>query len=134
MSPKPAFLLGAAALAVAMAVFELKRVVRERERELARLERAIAQERDRIRTLRADLAWLTRPERLTTQAGQLGLEPARVERFVRVDELPDATALLFAGRSLTVPIEAGEAIELRFKPVQRLRPLAAGPARGAAGR
>ncbi len=73
MSSRAAIALGAAALCAAMAVFELKRVVHERERELAALERAIAEERARIRTLRADLAWLTRPERIATQARQLGL-------------------------------------------------------------
>lgn len=117
MSLKPAIVVGAAALVLAMAVFELKLAVHERERELARLQRAIAEERARIRTLRADLAWLTRPERIATQARQLGLEPARIDRLVRVRDLPDATALLFAGRSLTVELDPGEAVELRFKPI-----------------
>lgn len=124
MNPKPILALGAAALLVAMAVFELKRVVRERERELAALERAIDAERARIRTLRADLAWLTRPERIAAQARQLGLEPARVERLVRAEDLPDATALLFAGRSLTVELDTGQAVELRFKPLAGWRPAA----------
>lgn len=128
MSLKPALALGTAALLVAMAVFELKRVVRERERELVELERAIEAERARLRTLRADLAWLTRPERVATQARQLGLEPARIERVVRVEDLPDATALLFAGRSLTVELVAGEAIELRFKPLVGPSPAASRPA------
>lgn len=117
MSLRPAILTGIAALFAAMGVFELKRLVHERERELARLERAIAEEKARIRTLRADLAWLGRPERLVTQARQLGLEPARIDRFVRTEDLPDAVALAFAGRSLTVELAAGEAIELRFKPI-----------------
>ncbi len=116
MSSRAAIALGAAALCAAMAVFELKRVVRERERELAALDRAIAEERDRIRTLRADLAWLTRPERIATQARQLGLEPARIDRLVRAEDLPDATALLFAGRSLLVELDPGQLVELRFKP------------------
>jgi hypothetical protein len=128
MSVRPALLVGIAALLAATGVFELKRVVHERERELARLERAIAEERGRIRRLRADLAWLARPERLVTLAQQLGLEPARTDRLVRSEDLPDATALLFAGRSLTVELDAGEAIELRFKPVPapRLGPARAG--------
>lgn len=128
MSFKPALAVGAAALCVAMAVFELKRVVHERERELAALERAIAEEKARIRTLRADLAWLTRPERIATQARQLGLEPARIDRMVRVEDLPDATALLFAGRSLTVELDPGELVELRFRPIATLRSGAARPA------
>jgi cell division protein FtsL len=117
MSWQPAVLTGIAALLVAMGVFELKHLVYERERELARLERAIAEEKARIRTLRADLAWLRRPERIVTQAQQLGLAPARLDRFVRTEDLPDATALAFAGRSLTVELAAGEAVELRFKPI-----------------
>jgi len=117
MSVRPAVLTGIAALLVAMGVFELKRLVHERERELARLERAIAEERARIRTLRADLAWLRRPERIAPLAHELGLEPARLDRFVRTEDLPDAAALAFAGRSLTVELAAGEAVELRFKPI-----------------
>lgn len=131
MSSRAAFALGAAALVAAMAVFELKRVVRERERELAALERAIAEERARIRTLRADLAWLTRPERIATQARQLGLEPARIDRIVRTEDLPDATALLFAGRSLLVELDPGELVELRFKPFRSPEPV---PTRAGAGR
>lgn len=117
MSPRPAILVGALAVLVAMAVFQLKLVVRERERELARIARAIQEERSRIRTLEADWAWLTRPERVTAQARQLGLEPVRADRLARVADLPDATALAFAGRTLTVELAEGEAVELRFKPV-----------------
>ncbi|MCS6779020.1 MAG: hypothetical protein NZ555_04885 [Geminicoccaceae bacterium] len=116
MSLKPALALAAAALVTATAVFQLKFVVRERERELQAVRRAIEEERWRIRTLAADWAWRTRPERITGHAGRLGLVPARVDRFVRVEDLPDATHLEFAGRALTVDLGDGTAIELRFKP------------------
>ncbi len=125
MNPRPVIALGGAALLVAMAVFQLKFVVRERERELAATRRAIQEERWRIQTLHADWAWLTRPERIVAQARQLGLEPIRAERMARVADLPDAAVLAFAGRTLTVELDPGQAVELRFKPATAL-PTAAG--------
>lgn len=120
MRLRPTIALGGVVLVVAMAVFQLKFVVRERERELAVTRRAIEEERWRIRTLHADWAWLTRPERIVAQARQLGLEPMRSDLLVRVADLPDATALAFAGRTLTVELDPGQAIELRFKPISAL--------------
>lgn len=126
MSPRPAIAVGATALLLAMAVFQLKFVVRERERELAQTRRSIEEQRSRIRTLAADWAWLTRPERVTAQARQLGLEPMRADRLARADDLPDATALAFAGRRLTVELGDGLAVELRFKPAPTLPTMPAG--------
>lgn len=120
MRLRPTIALAGVVLVVAMAVFQLKFVVRERERELAAIRRAIQEEQWRIRTLHADWAWLTRPERLVAQASQLGLEPIRSDLLVRVADLPDATALAFAGRTLAVELDPGRLVELRFKPVSAL--------------
>ncbi|MCS6878692.1 MAG: hypothetical protein N2038_02135 [Geminicoccaceae bacterium] len=117
MSAAPAILLGTLALATAAAVFQLKHAVRERERELALTRQAIAEERARIRTLRADIAWLARVERIGAHARELGLEPMRTERMIRIGDLPDALQLELAGRTLLVELQDGVAIELRFKPL-----------------
>lgn len=92
--------IAALALAIAAAgtVYQLKYAVRDLERSLARLERQVDDETWRIRTLEADLAFLTRPERLALQAPQLGLVPvtpsafARIEDIPRQDEIPVASA------------------------------------------
>lgn len=117
MSPVPAILSGLLALVTAAAVFQLKHAVRERERELAAIRQAIAEERARIRTLRADIAWLARPERIAAHAKELALEPMRVDRLIRIEELPDALHLELAGRTLVVELADGDAIELRLKPL-----------------
>ena len=61
-------------------------------REMARMERAIATQRDALAVLRAEWAYLNRPERLRDLAAlndaRLGLVPLAAEAFGRLDEVP----------------------------------------------
>lgn len=102
------------AIVSAGTVYELKYWVHEREGDLRRLERTVRDEQWRIRTLEADLAFLTRPERLALQAPQLGMVPvtpkalARLEELPRIDQIPVAsmgaiTSASIGGIMLPVP-------------------------------
>lgn len=92
------------------AVYHLKGQVLEREKDLARVERAIQEERETIQLLRAEWSYLNQPERLRRLAasriemapvaarqmsslGHLGqrlAEAAPVESFTREASLPTA--------------------------------------------
>lgn len=110
-------LVAGAALGAAALVFQLKGTVRELERELARTERTIEESRWRLQTLKADHAFLSRPERLALQAAQLGMVPATASRLVAVQAIargqPQEEP---AARSVAVVLPSGERTELRFKP------------------
>jgi hypothetical protein len=113
------YLLAAALLSVgaAGATFHLKHKVRDLERELGEVSAAIAQERWAARSARADLAYLTRPERVVLQAGQLGMVPVRGARLVAARQLATQEQLRFAGAPpLPATLPSGNAVELRLKP------------------
>lgn len=60
---------------------------------VAKLKLEIKQERDRIGTLRADWAHLTRPERVQALTETLtDLQPLALNRIVKVDALPNKAA------------------------------------------
>ena len=105
------------ALGAAATTFKLKYAVRELERELSATEARIGQERWRTQAARADLAWLTRPDRMALQADQLGMVPARGGRIVAVARVPDWAQLQWAAMPMPVLLPSGSAVELRTKPM-----------------
>jgi hypothetical protein len=104
-------------LGAASATFLLKYQVRDLERDLAELHDAIEEEQWRHQTLRADLAFLTRPGRIAMQAEQLGMVPARADRVATVASIARDDQLQLAGQTLPVTLPSGDKVELRFKPV-----------------
>ncbi len=90
-------LLGAAALAL----YQLKYEVAALEAEHIRLASELAAEHDAIHVLKAEWAFLDRPDRLAELAGShLDLVPLGADRVVRISDLPwAATTLADAGES-----------------------------------
>src|SRR3954452_20403894 len=64
-------------LLAAWATYHLKYAVRDREIEFVHLRAQLETSRKAMQLQRADLAYLTRPERLVGQAGQLNMTPGR---------------------------------------------------------
>lgn len=116
MSWRLTIFTGMAALACAVVVFEFKGTVRTIDRQIVSTNREIEQQRWRLQTLRADYAYLTRPERLAMQAAQLGMVPASTRQMTQVTSIAFDSQVAFAGRALPVTLPGGETVELRFKP------------------
>ena len=89
-------LTGLAVLLVLMLVLYLTKTFGGAERsQIARVERDIAQEKARVRLLRAEVAHLEQPERLERLSREyLGMEPIGAKREVAAD----AVASLTTGR------------------------------------
>lgn len=69
-------------------LYSLEHATRGIEREVARLERSIAREKESIRFLNAEWSSLTRPDRLLKLTEQhLGLKPLRAEQITRIEDL-----------------------------------------------
>lgn len=113
------YILTAVMLSVgaAAATFQLKHEVRSVERELGETGGAIAQERWLARAARADLAYLTRPERIVMQAEQLGMVPVRGGRLVRAGQIPTYDQLQFANAAMAATLPSGAEVALRLKPL-----------------
>lgn len=117
MTIKAVLVVGAAALGVAAVLFQVKVQVVGIERELARLRQEIEDDFWKIRSLEAEVAHLTLPDRVTRLAQTLAMEPGRVERILTIDELGFADHLRLAGQKLQVDIDEGARIELLFRPM-----------------
>ncbi len=117
MSPRHAAAGLVLVLVVAASVFHLKYVVLGLERELVALRTAIEDERWRLQQRRADLAYLTRPDRLAAQAAQLGLRPARAHDIVALEGIGSRAQLELANTPLEVPLPRGGPGVLRARPV-----------------
>ena len=117
MSLRAAIVVGAAALGVAAVLFQTKVQVVGIERELVSLRRDIGEDFWKIRALEAEVAHLTSPDRVTGLASALGMEPARQERIVSIEELGFADHLRMAGQKMLVDLEPGQTIELLFRPM-----------------
>ena len=74
----------------------------ERQLEIDRLERSVQGERERFDALRHERAVLRSPQRLSDEAGRLGLVPGETSRFVSVDPWTVALQLAASG-----PIDEG---------------------------
>ncbi|MFZ1428081.1 MAG: hypothetical protein WAS21_15060 [Geminicoccaceae bacterium] len=110
----------------AVATFQLKYAVRNVEGELATVRAQIAREREVVQSARADLAYLTRPDRLVMQAAQLGMVPARGERLLAASQLPGWDQLQWARLPVQATLPSGAGIELRSKPVPAMMSLGLG--------
>ena len=105
-------------LGAAAATFHLKHEVRDLERQLAAVEAETARERWAVQGAVADLAYLTRPDRLVMQAQQLGLVPARGNRIVTAGQLPTQQQIQLAGAApMAAVLPSGVAVALRTKPL-----------------
>lgn len=105
-------------LLAAAAVFHLKYAVVGLERELAALRAAIDEEQWLVRLRRADLAVLTRPDRLALQAEQLGLQPARAQHIVVIESIGSRAQIELARSPLEVTVPGGEPAMLRARPIE----------------
>jgi hypothetical protein len=104
------------AVGAAAATFQLKYAVRDLERELVAVRSAVELERWAVQAARADLEYLTRPDRIVLQAGQLGMVPARGGRLAGADQLPDWLQLQWARVPTPALLPSGVAVEFRAKP------------------
>jgi hypothetical protein len=111
-------------LLAAAAVFHLSYRVVDLERQLASLTQEIEDERWRLRTSRADLAYLTRPGRLAEQAEQLGLVPARGQQIVQIEAIGNRMQMELARNPLAVTLPSGGAAVLMVRPLPGLGLLA----------
>ena len=112
-------------VAAAAAVFQLSYAVVGLERQLASLRHELDNERWVVRTRKADLAYLTRPERLAQQAEQLGLRPARAAQIVELDRIGNRAEVLLSGIGIPVTLPSGTEAELRLRPMPVFADLAA---------
>ena len=101
----------------AVATFQLKYAVRNVEGELGKVQAQIARERGDLQSARADLEYLTRPDRLVMQAAQLGMVSARGGRLLTADQIPGWDELQWARVPVQVMLPSGAEVELRSKPL-----------------
>lgn len=99
------------------AVFQLKYQVVRLERERMALETQLRAERWTLQTRKADLAYLTRPDRLALQAAQLGMKPATSDLIVDIKQIGDRQQIELANNPVAVTLPSGAEVELRLKPV-----------------
>lgn len=120
------YLISSMVLAVgaAAATFQLKYAVRDLERDLATTKAKIEREGWAIQGARADLEYLTRPDRIALQAKQLGMVSARGGRLARATQLPDWDQLQWANTTMPALLPSGSAIEFRVKPMPLMSNLA----------
>ncbi len=107
-------------LLAAAAVFHLSYLVVDLERQLASLKQQTEDERWRLRTSKADLAYLTRPGRLAQQAEQLGLKPAKGQHIVDVTAIGNRMHIELARNPLPLTLPSGGAAVLMVRPMPGL--------------
>lgn len=77
-------------LVTAMVVYLGKTNAGRENADIGQVEREIQEEQDRLRLLRADVAYLEQPERISRLSSQyLGLEPITAKRETQPEALPD---------------------------------------------
>lgn len=91
-----------ALVASAVYVYSLKYQTIYASEQIVKTRHLIAKERDAINMLRAEYAFLTRPDRLQTLADkQLEMQPLALNQIVKASELPEPVAKIDAiGRKL----------------------------------
>ena len=116
-------------LLAAWATYHLKYAVRDREIELEHLHAQVETAKKALQLQRADLAYLTRPERLVVQASQLGMTPGRGARLVDVSQIVPAAQLQLALSPLPALLPSGAATVLQLRPIPAIIPTALGRTR-----
>ncbi|WP_027133969.1 cell division protein FtsL [Geminicoccus roseus] len=104
-------------LGTAWATFHLKYAMVRLESRSAVLERKIALAVDEIRTLEADLALRTHPDRIVAVAPELGMVPVNVTLLASADTMPDHARVEYADRVLAVLLPSGAEVPARLKPL-----------------
>ena len=84
---------------------------------LASVKKEIEEERWRLRTSKADLAYLTRPGRLAQQAEQLGLRPAKGQQIVQIEAIGNRMQVELARNPLALTLPSGGAAVLMVRPL-----------------
>ena len=107
-------------LLAAWATFHLKYAVRDREIELSRLRAQVEAERQALQLARAELAYLTRPDRLVVHAPELRMVPGGGSRIVDVTQVIPAQQLQLALEPLPALLPSGAETVLRIKPIPGL--------------
>lgn len=136
--PLPVLLLMGGAIIAGITLFHISERVQSAEADLARIEAAAAKEAETIRVLRAEWAYLNRPDRLEKLAQKhLGMAPPAIQQ-VMVDSgalppqpAPAATVLPVsaaapvaaeAPASVVTPFAASNGAPVAAPPVPRLKP------------
>lgn len=116
MLSRPVLLLLVLVLLSVAAVYRLElAMVRVRD-DLAGLRVERQRLEAEIASLRASLAWLSRPERLAALAADLDMVPADARRLVALRQLQRRDELELAARSFPVPLPSGHVVQLRARP------------------
>lgn len=88
-----------------LSVYVVKAAADREDRRIVELESQIAENRQRVRLLRAEIARLEQPGRLETLSRSVGLEPVDVHRRATESQLPS----LKGERGASVPVEPSAA-------------------------
>lgn len=78
-------LIGIAAIVAAIVLYDIKHDSRRLEAEVQALERAVEKTEGDITALKAERAWLARPDRIDGLARGQGLGPVKPEQYLRLD-------------------------------------------------
>ena len=97
-------------------LYNLKAQVEEQEKELARIQRAIDEEREAIQVLRAEWSYLNRPERLRRLgATKLDLQPVGQKQMASFERLAQRLADAAPVEAATVGTTSRAPLQLGFK-------------------
>jgi hypothetical protein len=99
-------------------LYNLKAQVEDQEKELARIQRAIEDERDTIQVLRAEWSYLNQPERLRRlAAAKLDLQPVAQRQMASMERLAQrlAEAAPVESASATTSRDPAPAPQFGFK-------------------
>lgn len=116
MKARFAFVLILLCVASGASVFELKNSVASMQKQLNRVNVDIAEEHRLIRTLEADWAHVTRPERLVQLAREVGMVRAGVQHVVSLSNIGRRAMLEMARYPVRVPLSAEAEGVFRVKP------------------
>lgn len=79
-------------LPIALGLFYVKHIVQNLEEEITQLERSIEADEEEVHVLRAEWAYLSRPERIKNLAGNyLDIEPTTSAQIADVKVIPHAS-------------------------------------------